>query len=185
VVSTWNSNNPTKPVIFVDPTGWYNGTTGTVSDHLHPTVACYAIMANREIFVAAGIVNGSSYTSAGPTSGTLGVASGNFSVCPQGGAYWNGETVTLNDATNGGTFVSSLGPTGAGPLIVTTTASSTACWTFTYTAAFTGAKSISCVSNGSGWTDPAALSYSTSSAGQPVPGSKTVRNSKSPAALRF
>lgn len=91
-------------------------------------------------------------TLSGPSSGTTGVASSNFTA----GA--NGEitgtvTVTPSDAGNGGTFT----PTTVAISSGTPTA------TFTYTPASTGSKTISISDNG-GLTDATPLTYTATAA---------------------
>lgn len=91
-------------------------------------------------------------TLSGPSSGTTGVASTNFTVGANG-TITGTVVVTPGDASNGGTFtpttvsISSGTPTG----------------TFTYTPASTGAKTISISDNG-GLTDATPLSYTSNAA---------------------
>lgn len=91
-------------------------------------------------------------TMTGPTSGTSGVASTNFTVGANG-TITGTVVVTPSDGGGGGTFtpttvsISSGSPTG----------------TFTYTAASAGAKTIS-ATNGSGLTNPSNITYTASSA---------------------
>lgn len=89
-------------------------------------------------------------TLSGPSSGTAGSASTNFTVGANG-TITGTVVVTPSDSAGGGTFtptsvsISSGSPTG----------------TFTYTAASAGVKSIS-VTNGGGLSNPSAVSYTAS-----------------------
>lgn len=93
-------------------------------------------------------------TMSGPTTGTVGVASTNFSigVTPVGGTITGTVVVTPSDGGVGGTFT----PT----TVSLTTAAPTA--TFTYTPASVGAKTISVTNNGS-LTNPANITYTATS----------------------
>lgn len=89
-------------------------------------------------------------TLSGPTSGTVGTASSNFTVGANG-TITGTVTITPSDGGAGGTF---------SPATVNiTSASPTA--TFTYTAASSGVKTISVTNNGS-LTNPATISYTAS-----------------------
>jgi hypothetical protein len=91
------------------------------------------------------------YTLSGPNSGTVGVASTNFTVAltAAGSMSVTGTlAVTPNDGGGGGTFT----PTTAN----LTPGSPSA--TFTYTPASTGAKTISTTNNG-GLINPRSLPY--------------------------
>lgn len=86
-------------------------------------------------------------TLSGPSSGTTGVASTNFTVGANG-TITGTVTVTPSDAGNGGTFT----PTTVAISSGTPTA------TFTYTPASTGSKTIS-ISDDGGLTDATSLTY--------------------------
>jgi hypothetical protein len=87
------------------------------------------------------------YLLSGPSTSTNGIASSPFTVqLPTGGTVSGTMNVTPHDGGAGGTFT----PTS----VAITTAAPSA--TFTYTAASTGAKTIS-VTNDAGFTDPASL----------------------------
>lgn len=92
-------------------------------------------------------------TLTGPTSGTNGVASSNFTVGADG-AITGDVVVTPSDGGDGGTFtpttvtINSGSPTG----------------TFTYTPASTGAKTIS-VTNDGGLANPSSISYTSNAPG--------------------
>lgn len=91
-------------------------------------------------------------TLSGPSSGTTGVASTNFTVGANG-TITGTVTVTPSDAANGGTFT----PTSVAISSGTPTA------TFTYTPASTGVKTIS-ISDDGGLTDATPLSYTSNAA---------------------
>lgn len=91
-------------------------------------------------------------TLSGPSSGTTGVASTNFTVGANG-TITGTVTVTPSDAADGGTFT----PTSVAISAGTPTA------TFTYTPASTGVKTIS-ISDDGGLTDATPLSYTSNAA---------------------
>jgi hypothetical protein len=95
-------------------------------------------------------------TLTGPTSGTVGQASTNFTIGTDNPVQSGSVVVTPSDGGDGGTFT---------PTTVTLT-SSTATATFTYTAATSGTKTIS-VTNNASLTNPSSISY-TASAPAPV-----------------
>lgn len=98
------------------------------------------------------------YTLTGPTSGTVGVASSNFTVTPNGALSGN-DTVSLSDGANGGTF---------SPTSLSFTSGSSAAQTFTYTPASTGTKSISATS-GSLTMNGSPISYVSNAANSNQP----------------
>lgn len=93
-----------------------------------------------------------SYTLAGPSTGTPGVPSTNFTVAlPVGGAVAGTVTITPSDGGGGGSFTpATVGLTTAAPSA-----------TFTYTPTTVGAKTISVTNNG-GLTNPGNLTYTVS-----------------------
>lgn len=91
-------------------------------------------------------------TLSGPSSGTTGVASSNFTVGANG-TITGTVTVTPGDSAAGGTFT----PTSVAISSGTPTA------TFTYTPASTGVKTIS-ISDDGGLTDATPLSYTSNAA---------------------
>ena len=111
------------------------------------------VLASASFTTSVGAATG--VTMSGPSSGTVGAASSNFNigVTPGGGTITGTVTVTPADGGAGGTFT----PT----TVNLTTGSPTA--TFTYTAASSGAKTISVTNNGS-LTNPSNISYTASSA---------------------
>lgn len=86
-------------------------------------------------------------TLSGPTTGTLGNASTNFTI-GSNGSVTGSVVVTPSDSGAGGTFT---------PTTVTLTTTSTG--TFTYTPSSTGTKTISVTNNG-GLTNPSTINYS-------------------------
>jgi hypothetical protein len=95
------------------------------------------------------------YLLSGPSSGTSGVPSTNFTVAlPVGGAISGTMIVTPSDGGGGGTFAPST-------VSLTTGAPSA---TFTYTPASAGAKTIS-VTNNRGLTNPGNLTYTATASG--------------------
>lgn len=148
---------------FVSRLAWinttaFNGTTGDrQSDAVHiiggslangPNVG-YAKIANREIPITAGYINGASFSVGGPASGKIGVASSNFTITAAAGSTFNGDAITLSDGGNGGTFTPNLTALTLGATSVT----------FTYTPAISGTISISYSGLSSCWTAPTANSY--------------------------
>lgn len=109
-------------------------------------------------------------TMSGPSSGTTGVASSNFTigVTPSGGPITGTVVVTPADGGAGGTFT----PT----TVSLTTGSPTA--TFTYTPASTGAKTIS-VTNDGGLTNPSNITYTSNAASVAGIGAQVSRRSNS------
>ena len=103
--------------------------------------------------VDAGAAPATATTLTGPSSGTAGVASTNFTVGANG-TITGTVIITPSDAANGGSFL----PT----TVSINTASPTG--TFTYTPATTGVKTISTTNNGA-LTNPTALSYTSNAAG--------------------
>ena len=91
-------------------------------------------------------------TLSGPSSGTTGVASSNFTVGADG-TITGTVTITPSDGGDGGTFA----PTSVAISSGTPTA------TFTYTPASVGVKTIS-ISDDGGLTDAAPLSYTSNAA---------------------
>lgn len=101
-------------------------------------------------------------TLGGPTSGTVGVASSNFTAGANG-TITGTVTITPSDGGAGGTFT----PTTVNISSGTPTA------TFTYTAASAGAKTISISDNG-GLTDATPITYTAAAAGNPTAGTASL-----------
>lgn len=101
-------------------------------------------------------------TLTGPSSGTVGVASTNFTVGANG-SITGTVTVTPSDGGAGGTFTPSSVNISSG----STTA------TFTYTAASAGAKSITLGNNG-GLSNPGTWTYTAAAAGAPTSGTASL-----------
>ena len=96
-------------------------------------------------------------TLTGPTTGTVGTASTNFTVAANGSLSAN-VTVTPSSGGGGGTF---------SPATLTLTSAATS-GTFTYTATTTGAKTISVTNSGS-LANPSAVTFTASAAGDTTP----------------
>lgn len=101
-------------------------------------------------------------TLSGPTSGTVGVASSNFTAGANG-TITGTVTITPSDGGAGGTFT----PTTVNISSGTPTA------TFTYTASSAGAKTISIADNG-GLTDATPITYTAAAAGTPTAGTASL-----------
>jgi hypothetical protein len=151
--------------VYVDTTLWIGGTTDRQSDGIHFNPAGELLWANRLTPITAGYLAGSSYSTSGPMFGTVGSPSTNFTVTLAGGAIFEPdsdsvarETITLNDGGAGGTFVSSVGPSGIGPLAVSAALGTS--WTFTYKPAIVTTATITFTSTPAlGWKDPASFSF--------------------------
>ena len=118
-----------------------NGTPDSANYYLYWAIAPGGVMPDS-----------TTYTLSGPSSGTVSVASTNFTVAlPVGGTITGTVTVTPGDGGGGGTF----SPT----TVNLTTAAPSA--TFTYTPASAGAKTVS-VTNNKGLTDPTNIVYTAS-----------------------
>jgi len=120
--------------------------------HLKTGAAVEALPDGRLLNQPAGAAAATATTLSGPSSGTTGVASGNFTVGANG-AITGTVTVTPSDSAAGGTFT----PTSVAISAGTPTA------TFTYTPASTGVKTIS-ISDDGGLTDATPLSYTSNAA---------------------
>ena len=140
-VAIWNAVQHTTT--FTPATSAYTGSESGL-------VALYHLDGNGTD--SAGAVAATAVTMTGPTTGTVGVASTNFTIGANG-VITGTVVVTPSDAGAGGTFtptsvsISSASPTG----------------TFTYNAASTGAKTISVTNNGS-LTNPSNITYTASAA---------------------
>lgn len=120
--------------------------------HLKTGAAVEALPNGRLLNQPAGAAAATATTLSGPSSGTTGVASSNFTVGADG-TITGTVTVTPSDAADGGTFT----PTSVAISSGTPTA------TFTYTPASTGVKTIS-ISDDGGLTDATPLSYTSNAA---------------------
>ena len=153
----------TKKAYFFNTDGWINSTTDVNGDGLHPIAAGYAKIANREIPIVNGYENGSSFSVSGPSSGTSGVASTNFTVTLPGGATFTGDqSVTIRDGGNGGTFTPSVGSATTTSAVTVTPTNGATSFTFTYTPASSGTKTISFIDGQNAWVDPTSLTYTVS-----------------------
>lgn len=127
----------------------------STTDGTHPDIAGSATLATAvapHLFLA--------IISDGDIGGAVGVASLNFSYTLSGGAFNGSQTVTISDNGGGGTFTPSVGGSGAGSVIVTPLNGSSN-FTFTYTPASVGVKTIS-FTNSQGWINPENIEYNVS-----------------------
>lgn len=114
-------------------------------------------------YTATGVAT--SYTLTGPSSGSVGSPSTNFTITISGTTI--GSTIfTPSDGGGGGTFT---------PTTVTINAGTNGSGTFTYTPASSGAKTISTSDNG-GLTDPSPLTYTASTGPMTIPVSDSTIN---------
>jgi hypothetical protein len=112
----------------------------------------YYYSINQQSGAAADQVAATAVTMSGPTSGTVSVASSNFTVGANGTI--TGTVTVTPAATGGGTF----SPTSVAISSGTPTA------TFSYTPASTGAKTISVTNNG-GLSNPSSIAFTSNAAG--------------------
>jgi hypothetical protein len=104
------------------------------------------------------------YTASGPSTGTVGSPSTNFTVSMPASVHFTGtDTITIADGSQGGTFTPSVGSPGTSTVTVTPAANATS-FTFTYNAASTGAKTLT-FTNAQSWTNPSPLTYTASFVG--------------------
>lgn len=148
---------------YMDRSNWVGANQDRQSDNIHLNNAGEILVANQYMPVTAGYVLGQSYSATGPSSGLSGIASSNFTVQLASGATFTGvttttDTITLNDGGAGGTFTTSLGTSGLGPLTSTPTAA-TSSFTFTYTPSSNGTKTITLTNGQMCWTNPSSLTY--------------------------
>jgi len=99
----------------------------------------------------------------GPSSGTVNVASANFTVTLANATFNGAQTVTIGDGAQGGTLTPSVGSPGTSSVVVTPS-NGASNFTFTYTPVTTGAITLT-FSNAQAWTNPAPLSYTSNAAG--------------------
>ena len=119
---------------------------------------------NYNVKITAG---GPSLSLSGPSSGTVSVASTNFTMTLSGTTFSGSQTVTIADGSQGGLFTPSVGGTGTSTVTVTPAASATS-FTFTYTPAVTGALTLT-TTNAQSWVNPAPATYTSNSAGYTGP----------------
>lgn len=128
--------------------------TGPIADGTADLVSLWHL--NNNGADTADVTPATEITLSGPSSGTVGVASTNFTVGANG-AITGTITVTPSDSGGGGTFT----PTSVNISSGTPTA------TFTYTAASAATHSISVTNNG-GLTNPTPISYTASAGVTPI-----------------
>ncbi|MDB5265693.1 MAG: baaA1 [Parcubacteria group bacterium] len=130
----------------LDNTNFYDG--------LHPNPAGYVVM--TKYLTPFAVTN--PYSVSGPSSGANGTASANFTVTLNNGAAFDAnDTVVLSDGASGGTFTPSVGSLGTSIATVTPALNATS-FTFTYTPATSGTKTLT-FTNGQGWVNPGTASY--------------------------
>ncbi|MDR3489298.1 MAG: Ig-like domain-containing protein [Bradyrhizobium sp.] len=167
-LNTYIANTSDAYIKLINTDNWFNPSINTV-DGIHPNVSGYALIANREIPIAAP----AGYTISGPSSGVGVATSTNFTVTIAPGATFTGDqTVTISDGGNGGSFTPSVGTASSSSITVTPTASTMA-FTFTYTPASAGTKTLT-FSNGQGWTDASSTAYVVSAAPDTTPPAVTL-----------
>jgi hypothetical protein len=136
------------------PSATFTYTPGTVGAKTISTTNDGALTDPASLTYTATAAVATSYTLTGPSAGTVGVPSTNFTVAlPVGTSVPGPVTITPHDAGGGGTFT----PT----TVSLTTAAPSA--QFTYTPGTVGAKTIS-TTNSSTLTDPASLTYTATAA---------------------
>jgi hypothetical protein len=94
----------------------------------------------------------------GPVSGTVGVASGNFTVALSAPASGS-QAVTITSSNSGDTISPSVGSPASGAVTVTPPANATSV-TFTLLPTSNAARTLT-FTNGQGWVNPTPLTYST------------------------
>ncbi len=149
--------------VVIPTTNWIPQNTTYLPDGLHPNTAGYAKIANRQIPIAAT----ASISITGPSTGAPGVASSTFTCTLAGGATFTGDqvvTLTASDGTISATASGgSISGNGTGTVAVTAADGQTS-FTFTYTPATAGAKTITPTVTEAGWTMPAATNYTAAAA---------------------
>lgn len=190
---------PLSGAVYVDPTLWAPGNSGFQVDGLHFAYGAPRtdatknenLYGNRIGPIVSGYAFGSSYTLNGPSTGTAGSASTDFTValpalftfaCDSDSVCR--QTLTLSDGGQGGTFTPSIGSPGVSPINVTPISGNS--FTFTYTAASSGAKTITVTTAIPAWTAPSGITFTAApsgSVGQSIQiiNTGTVSNSSVPA----
>jgi hypothetical protein len=98
------------------------------------------------------------YSVTGPTSGSVGVASGTFTLALERGATFTGDqSIIISDSGAGGAFTPSIGSPGVGSVVVTPINLATG-FSFTYGAAAPGPVTIA-FADKQNWVDPPAISF--------------------------
>jgi hypothetical protein len=163
-VPTWNSSKSSavsaqssSNIKFFNPYGVL-GSSSYFSDNVHPNPAGV----QRYVNWAVPLLSDTGYTVTGPTSGTSGQASTNYTVTIANGVTFTGlQTITISDGSEGGTFTPSVGSASSSSVTVTPTNGATS-FTFTYTPASSGVKTLT-FTNAQGWTDASSTTYTASS----------------------
>lgn len=149
---------PGPTPLTITPTSGLSSFTFTYTPNVLGTITLS--MTNGQTWVNPGnllytVLN--NFTASGPSSGTVNVASTNFTVTLASGTFNGSQNVTISDGGNGGTLTPSVGASGVSTVTVTPLNGATG-FTFTYTPVTTGALSLS-FSNAQAWINAAALPY--------------------------
>lgn len=156
---TWNAAIKNANTAVGDSRFIYVPTEDLTAGGIHLNDAAMASLANITVPYA----TSTGYTLSGPSSGTSGQASTNFTVTIASGATFTGtQTVTISDSGNGGTFTPSVGSATTTGIVTVTPTNGATSFTFTYTPATPGTKTLT-FTNGQGWTDPSAATYTAAS----------------------
>ena len=167
-VAYYNAHSPAIPAVYIGlfGQGCTDDSVAFQTDNMTLNPVGELTVANCEIPVWSGLIDGHSYTTTG-ISGSVGVASAPVTVTLARGAKFSTahsctlcQSVILNDGGAGGTFTITAGGSGSGasPLTVTPTDQATA-FSFTYTPVSSGAKTISFTNNLTSWIDAPPISY--------------------------
>lgn len=162
-VNAWlRSNYPNNTVKVCDDAAFDNVADAANEtyfiDGLHPTTAGDAIIETYvRAFILATSDDASGYTFSGPSTGIAGTPSSNFTITFTGGSVSGAQAITLSDGANGGLFTPSVGSPGTNSITVTPS-QGTASFTFTYTPASAGVKTIT-PSNPQNWLEASAIAY--------------------------
>lgn len=171
VQTSFNSIASGNKGFFISPSStWYPLLiAGDINNWVHYNPSGY----DKQVNWLVPMLSSTGYTVSGPASGPVGSASSAFTVTIATGATFAGtETVTLSDGGNGGTFTvtaagGSVSGNNTGNPTVTPAAGATN-FTYTYTAATSGAKSLA-GTNAQGWTDASPATYTATAGGGGLP----------------
>lgn len=147
--------NGSANLYYLDTSGW----TLPDMNGNHPGVVGYANMTNY----ITPYVSTTGYTVSGPSSGLPNVASTDFTlILANSGTFDGAATSTITIAASNGTITATAASgsiTNNGTATVTVKpAVDTSSFTFTYTPTTAGAKTLT-FTNGPGWTNPSAATY--------------------------
>lgn len=119
---------------------------------VNETVARQALIPGAGFINEAPLVDATTYTLTGPSTGTVGTATSNFTV-QASGHLSSSVTVTPNDSSHLGTF---------SPTSVTLASGTNTSATFTYTPLYYGGPFNIATTNSSTLTDPSAIAFTSS-----------------------